>query len=110
MFGIIINHMAWDVWSFLSVAIVVFGIAMLALGIFSGYFGKGKNRNFGIVMAVVGLVALAIWLYLCLYSNVSPYCNIDVWNAILFTIIPLVAVLIGALIAVGIFLVAVLKS
>ena len=104
------DTMVWDFWTFLSVAIVVFGIAMLALGIFSGYFGKGKNRNFGLVMAVVGLVVLAIWNYLCLFSEIDPYCNIAFWNAIVCTIVPLVAVIVGVLIAAGIFLVTVLKS
>ena len=105
-----IDPMAWNLWSFISVAIIFFGIAMIALGIFSAYFGKGKNRNFGLAMAVIGLIALAIWIYLCVFSNIHPYCTIDVWNAIVFTIIPLVALLIGVLIAAAVFLVTVLKS
>ena len=108
--GATFEPMTWEIWSFITVAVIFFGIAMLALGAFSAGFGKGKSRNFGLVMIVVGIIALAVWIYLCLFSNIDPYCNIPLWNAILTTIIPLVALLIGVLVAAGVFLVTVLKS
>ena len=102
--------MDWTIWMFLTVVFVVFGIAMIALGIFSAYFGKGKNRNYGLLLAVVGAIVLFAWLWLTIWSDIEPFCCVNVWDTILDTIIQLVAVLIGVLIAAGIFLVTVLKS
>lgn len=102
--------MDWSLEMFLTVAVLVFGIAMIALGIFSTYFGKGKNRSYGLIMALVGVIFFFGWLYLCLWSGIEPFCNVNVWDTILDTIIQIVAVLVGVLIAAGIFLVTVLKS
>ena len=110
MTGIIMDPVAWDLWSFITVAIVVFGIAMIALGFFSAYFGKGKNRNYGLLVAVVGAVVLIAWLWLTIWSGIEPYCCVEVWDTILNTLIALIAVIIGVAVAAGIFLVTVLKS
>jgi len=102
--------MDWTIWMFITVAVVVFGIAMIALGFFSGYFGKGKNRSYGLIMAVAGAIVLCVWLYLCLCSNIAPFCDVNVYSLVLDLIYQLVAVLIGVLVAAGIFLVTVLKA
>ena len=102
--------MDWTIWMFLTVVFVVFGIAMIALGIFSAYFGKGKNRNYGLLLAVVGIIVLVAWLWLTIWSDIEPFCCVNVWDTILDTIIQLVAVLVGVLVAAGIFLVTILKS
>ena len=61
-------------------------------------------------VAVVGAIVLFAWLWLTIWSDIEPFCCVNVWDTILDTIIQLVAVLIGVLIAAGIFLVTVLKS
>lgn len=102
--------MDWTPEMFLTVAVLVFGIAMMALGIFSAYFGKGKNRTYGLVLTLIGIICFVGWLYLCIWSDVQPFCDVNVWDTLLDTIIQLVAVLVGVLVAAGIFLVSILKS
>ena len=102
--------MDWTIWMFLTIVFVVLGIAMIALGIFSAYFGKGKNRNYGLLLAVVGAIVLIVWVYLAADSGVEPISDVHVFDLLRDTLIHLVGVLIGVLIAAGIFLVTVLKS
>lgn len=99
-----------DIWSFLTIIIVVFGLVMVIAGMFSAYFGAGKNRAYGGIMAAVGLAVVLAWAYLTQFSGIEPLCSIHVWDTMYSALIDLIGVLIGALIAVGIFLVVVLKS
>ena len=98
--------MDWTIWMFLTIVFVVLGIAMIALGIFSAYFGKGKNRNYGLLLAVVGAIVLIVWVYLAADSGIEPISDVHVFDLLRDTLIHLV----GVLIAAGIFLVTVLKS
>jgi len=100
----------WTIWNFLAVAVVFFGVAMIALGIFSAYFGKGKNRTYGLVLAIVGVIALAALIWLKVYSGMAPFTEIALWDSVRDSLLALVAVLIGVLVAAGIFLVTILKS
>lgn len=102
--------MDWTIWMFLTVALIVFGIAAAALGVFSAYFGKGKNRTYGLIVAAVGVIVLVAWVWLVLWSDISPFCDVNLYETLLDTVYQLVAVLIGVLVAAGIFLVTVLKS
>jgi hypothetical protein len=95
---------------FLTIVFVVLGNAMIALGIFSAYFGKGKNRNYGLLLAVVGAIVLIVWVYLAADSGIEPISDVHVFDLLRDTLIHLVGVLVGVLIAAGIFLVTVLKS
>lgn len=97
-------------WEFLSLIILVFSVVMILAGIFSAYFGKGKNRAYGILIAVIGLVIGLIWVYLLNWSDVDTFRDIDGWDIVYNAIVYLIGILIGALAAVGIFLVTVLKS
>ena len=102
--------MTWDLMSFLTIIVFVFSIVLLIAGIFSAYFGSGKSRTYGMIMLAVGLVVLVLWTYLVGYSDVALSNDVAAWDVMYNTLISLIAVLIGALVAVGIFLVAVLKS
>ncbi|AGI47047.1 hypothetical protein TALC_00032 [Thermoplasmatales archaeon BRNA1] len=95
---------------FLTVVIITFGITMIAAGAFSAYFGKGKSKGFGLLVAAIGLIVLIFWLYLTVWSDITPFCDVNTWDVIYDAIINLIGILIGALIAVGIFLVTVIKS
>ncbi len=99
-----------DIWSFLTIIIVVFGLVMVIAGLFSAYFGAGKNRAYGGIMAIIGLIAVIAWAYLTQFSGIEPFDSIAVWDTLYNALIDLIGVLIGALIAIGIFLVVVLKS
>ncbi|MDR2699185.1 MAG: hypothetical protein LBB30_05890 [Candidatus Methanoplasma sp.] len=100
----------FDIWDFLTVIIFVFALVMMITGIFSAYFGAGKNRTYGGVLLAVGLIIGAVWAYLVGFSDIEPFCSVYAWDVVYDALINLIAVLIGALIAIGIFLVVVLKS
>jgi hypothetical protein len=102
--------MELDIWSFLTIVIFVFALVMMVAGIFSAYFGAGKNRAYGGVIFAVGLIVGVIWAYLVGFSEIEPFYSVPAWDAMYGAVIDLIAVLIGALIAIGIFLVVVLKS
>jgi hypothetical protein len=97
-----------ELLEFLTVLIMVFGLFMLLAGVFTAYFGSGKSRMIGVVLLVIGLVVGVLWGVLCLDS--VDVIDVDlgkvIWDAFLF----IVAGLIGALAAVGVFLVAIMKS
>ena len=64
---------------------------------------------FALVMLVAGIFAI-VWAYLVGFSDISPFCDVATWDIVYTAIISLIGILIGALVAVGIFLVVVLKS
>jgi hypothetical protein len=99
-----------DIWSFLTIIIFVFALIMMVAGIFSAYFGAGKNRAYGGVMFAVGLVVCVVWAYLVGFSTIEPFCDVAAWDVMYDALINVIAVVIGALVAIGIFLVVVLKS
>jgi len=104
--------MALEIWSldFVSLVVIAFAVLMLITGIVAAAFGTGKAKIFGGVMAVVGVAVVGIWVWLCAYSGISPFSEVPLWDVFIDGIINLIGILIGALIAVGIFLVVVLKS
>jgi len=102
--------MEFDIWNFLTIVIFVFALVMMIAGIFSAYFGAGKNRAYGGIIFAVGLIVGVIWAYLVGFSDIQPFCDVYAWDIVYDALINLIAVLIGALIAIGIFLVVVLKS
>jgi len=102
--------MELDIWSFLTVIIFVFALVMVIAGIFSAYFGAGKNRAYGGAIFAAGFIIGVVWAYLVGFSDIEPFCNVAAWDVMYDALINLIAVLIGALIAIGIFLVVVLKS
>jgi len=99
-----------DFWGFLTIIIFVFALVMMVAGIFSAYFGAGKNRAYGGIIFAAGLIVCVVWGYLVGFSDIAPFCGIPAWDLMYSAFAYLVAVLVGALIAVGIFLVVVLKS
>jgi len=99
---------AW--MDFLTILVFVFAIVMLVAGVFTAYFGSGKSRKVGVALLVIGLLVGVLWAYLVGYSDISPFCEVQAWDVMRGAIINIVAAVIGALAAVGIFLVAVMKS
>ena len=94
-------------WEFITIVILVFALFMVLAGAFTAYFGSGRSRAIGAALLIIGLVVGIIWVYLAGFTDVIDVTLADViWNAFL----NLLAAIIGALIAVGIFLVAIMKS
>jgi len=94
-------------WEFMTIVILIFALFMLLAGAFTAYFGSGRSRAIGAALLIVGLIVGIIWVYLGGFTDVIDVNLADVvWTAFL----NLLAAIIGALIAVGIFLVAIMKS
>lgn len=92
---------------FLTVLLLTFGLFMLLAGAFTAYFGSGKSRMIGVVLLVVGLVVAVLWIYLSGFSDmVGVNLSVVIWDAFL----NIIAAVIGALIAIGVFLLAIMKS
>ena len=93
---------------FLTVLILVFALFMLLAGIFTAYFGSGKSRMIGVALLVIGLVVGIMWVVMGMDS--VDMINVDlssvIWNAFVY----IIAAVIGALIAIGVFLLAIMKS
>ena len=98
---------------FLTVLLLTFGLFMVLAGAFTAYFGSGKSRIIGVVLLVVGLVVAIFWIYATMYGGPNLF-NLEktfhlsdvIWTAF----INIIAAVIGALIAVGVFLLAIMKS
>ena len=97
-----------DLMEFLTVLILVFALFMLLAGIFTAYFGSGKSRMIGVALLIIGLVVGIIWVVLGMDS--VDVINVDlskvIWDAFVF----ILAGLLGALAAIGVFLLAIMKS
>ena len=92
---------------FLTVLLLTFGLFMVLAGVFTAYFGSGKSRTIGVLLLMIGFVIGVAWVYLAAFTGVVEVDITDVfWEAFL----NIVAALIGALIAVGAFLLAIMKS
>ena len=93
---------------FLTVLMLVFALFMLLAGIFTAYFGSGKSRMIGVALLVIGLVVGMLWVVMGMDS--VDMINVDlssvIWNAFVY----IIAAVIGALIAIGVFLLAIMKS
>jgi len=97
--------MEWE--SFLTVLLLTFGVFMVLAGAFTAYFGSGKSRTIGVVLLIIGLVVGILWVYLAGFTDSIEVSVVDVvWTAF----INILAAVIGALIAVGAFLLAIMKS
>jgi hypothetical protein len=89
---------------FVTILLLIFGLFLLLAGVFTAYFGSGKSRTIGVLLLVAGIVVgvLAAYYYHSTAHNLGGL----LWGS--FEV--LVAAVIGGLVAVAIFLVAIMKS
>ena len=93
-----------NVYSFVTILLLIFGLFLILAGIFTAYFGSGKSRTIGVVLLVAGLAVGLITGYFYHAANLGLATLI--WQ----TFLVLIAAIIGALAAIAIFLVAIMKS
>ena len=97
----------------LSMMVLVFAIGSIVAGIFTAYFGSGKSRAVGGILIVIGLLVFIIFLYGAnLLSGFlgTPEGILNFQGAIVQGVVSIVGALIGAGIALGIFLLAIMKA
>lgn len=90
---------------FIAIMLLIMGLALLILGIFAAYFGSGKVRAFGLVLAVVGIIIGVITYLIKRDLGISNFASLIETGALY-----LISAIIGAVIALLIFLAALLKT
>jgi hypothetical protein len=95
------------VWStFLTILLLTFGLFLVITGAFTAYFGSGKSRKIGVGLLVGGLVVGVLWGWFA-----GPYqANVELFVIIVQSIGVILAAIIGAAAAIGLFLLAIMKS
>ena len=95
-----------ELMEFITVMLLTLGLFLLLAGIFTAYFGSGKSRIIGVVLLIVGLLVGIIWVSLDYTGVISVPLTDVIWTAF----VNILAAAIGALIAIGVFLLAIMKS
>ena len=99
----------WDPMNFLTVLLLVFSLLLLIAGVFTAYFGSGKSRKIGAGLLVIGLVIGIVVTFV--FSSYGPLNDVvRIAEVIKQSIAVILAAAIGAGIAVGLFLLAIMKS
>lgn len=97
---------ALDLMTFVSILLLTFALFLVITGAFTAYFGSGKSRKIGAGLLVGGLVVGILW---ALYAG--PYSpSVDLLGIIEQSVLVIVAAVIGAAAAIGLFLLAIMKS
>ena len=97
---------------FLGMLMLVFAIASMLAGIFTAYFGSGKSRMVGMILVVIGLIVLFLFLWgtgVMGFMGVAPEI-LNFAGVVVNGIVAIIGAIIGALVALGIFLLAIMKA
>jgi hypothetical protein len=98
---------------FITILIFSFALFLLITGAFTAYFGSGKSRKIGAGLLAGGLIIGILWAFLewQYKSALGDFLAVDdLGGFIVGTILVLVAALIGAGMAIGLFLLTIMKS
>jgi hypothetical protein len=96
---------------FLSILVLAFGIFSLIAGAFTAYFGTGRSRSIGGALMVLGVIGFIIllWFMGMFGSSVSRPMKWET-EMVVDGFVAVIGAVVGALVALGIFLVAIMKS
>jgi len=97
------------VWAYLlSMLTLVFSIASIIAGAFTAYFGSGKSRAIGGALIAIGAIVFVLFLG---WAGVFSIGLQPIFSGVVIDgILAVIGALIGALIALGIFLLAIMKA
>ncbi len=99
--------MTLGMYEFLTVILLTLGLGMLLSGIFTAYFGRGKSRSIGISLTIVGIL---LWIGTIVAHSEGIFGETGFMEILKASLFYVGAFVIGALIAIGIFLVAIMKT
>ena len=99
---------ALDLWTFLTILLLTFAIFLVITGAFTAYFGSGKSRKIGGGLLAGGLVVGILWVVAV--GPLNFFGEFALTEVIIQTIIVLIAAIVGAAAAIGLFLLAIMKS
>ncbi len=92
--------------NFVTVLLLTFALFLVITGAFTAYFGSGKSRKIGAGLLVGGLVVGVLWGY---YAGLVAS-DVSLSTVVLQAIGVILAAVIGAGLAIGLFLLAIMKS
>ena len=98
-----------DINFLLSMLMLVFAVASIIAGIFTAYFGSGKSRAVGAILIVIGLVVGVLFLS---FAGILSFIDLgySFGGVVVNGVLAVIGAIIGALIALGIFLLAIMKA
>lgn len=97
---------AFEPMTFVTILLLTFGVFLVVTGVFTAYFGSGKSRKIGAGLLVGGLVIGFLWVWLVGINNPG----VHVLEVVIQAIGVILAAAIGAGLAIGLFLLAIMKS
>ena len=97
---------AFDGLTFLTILLMTFALFMVITGAFTAYFGSGKSRKIGVGLLIGGLIVGLLWGWYA--GPAAP--SVDLLTVIAQSIGVILAAIIGAAAAIGLFLLAIMKS
>ncbi|MFQ6012714.1 MAG: hypothetical protein ACE5LS_03610 [Thermoplasmata archaeon] len=100
---------AIEPWTFVTILILTFSLFLVITGAFTAYFGSGKSRRIGGGLLGGGLVLGFLWGWLGGIANIIPL-PAGLLEVIVQSIAVIAAAAIGAVLAIGLFLLAIMKS
>jgi hypothetical protein len=100
--------MEHTMWVFLTVLLLIFGLFLILAGAFTAYFGSGKSRAIGVGLLVFGIV-MGVLVLVMFQFDIVPI-ELEFFSVIKEALVYIGASLVGAAIAIGVFLVAIMKS
>lgn len=94
---------------FLSTLLLGFGFTLFVAGVFGSYFGQGRSRGVGLALALVAILILGLFAALTwpLVPGVDPIFNPQI---IASSLVAVLAAMLGTLVAVGTFVMSVMRS
>lgn len=95
-----------------SILLLSFGLFTLLSGVFTAYFGAGKSRKIGLGLTIIGLLALVLFAGFT-SNNVPALANLGIaWSSteVAQGIVAVIAAGVGAFLALGLFLVSIMKA
>lgn len=92
---------------FVGMLLLVFAIGTIIAGIFTIYFGSGRSRAIGGILFLIGIVVAVIFYALTTGTWLDKMWN---WEAVKAGVASIIGGIIGALIALGVFLAGIMKA
>ncbi|MEE9237125.1 MAG: hypothetical protein V3U52_04995 [Thermoplasmata archaeon] len=102
-----VDFNAIDAWTFVTILVLTFSLFLVITGAFTAYFGSGKSRKIGGGLLGGGVAFGIVWTFL---GGFGDYIKIPMLTVVLQSIVVLAAAAIGAVLAIGLFLLAIMKS
>jgi len=93
-----------------SMILLVFSIGSIIAGLFTAYFGSQKARYMGAFLILLGLLVGLVFAWCAWLLPGIPAPPLELCGCITSSIVAVLGALVGALIALGLFIVAILKA